>query len=223
VTRRLPAPSFFLVTLLALAAPTAADEHIPAVQAELADLYQRLDAIVGNADATPAHKQSLVADELDRRLDYGYLAAAALGPQIEGFSREQFAGFAHAYARFLQDFFVGMVATAEKTELEILETRETDEGFVAVRAASKPRRGVIPGSLRVPRSPSKGDYVTYLFRKSSGGWRIAGISFGGVDLSTTLRGQLESFLAKNDPDALIAELRRRNAEYRGTNPFEPKG
>jgi len=61
--------------------------------------------------------------------------------------------------------------------------------------------------------------VSYAFRKSRGAWRIAGVSLGGVDVSTTFRGQLHAFLAKNDPDALIAELRRRNADYEGTNPF----
>jgi ABC-type transporter MlaC component len=222
VTRRLPAPlalTLFALSLFALAVPARADGHIPAVQAELAAFYERIGAIVEDDDVEPAQTQALVARELDRRLDYGYLAAAALGRQIEGFSREQFADFAHAYAQFLQDFFVGLIATSDEVKLKILDTREDAEGRVIVKAKSKPRRGVIPGSLRVARSPTSGDTVSYAFRKSSGGWRIAGISLGGIDVSTTFRGQLQAFLTKNDPDALIAELRRRNAEYQGTNPF----
>lgn len=227
MTRRLPAAlalTLRALTVLALSVPALtgaarADGHLPAVQAELATFYERIDAIVDDDDADPAQTRALVARELDRRLDYGYLAAAALGNQIEGFSRRQFADFAHAYAQFLQDFFVGLIATSDKIELKILDTRQDAEGRVIVKARSKPRRGVIPGSLRVARSPTSGDTVSYAFRKSSGGWRIAGVSLGGIDVSTTFRGQLQAFLAKNDPDALIAELRRRNAEYEGTNPF----
>ncbi len=223
MTRRLPVllglTLFALAALAALAGPAAADGHIPTVQAELGAFYERVGAIVEDDDATPAQTRALVARELDRRLDYGYLAAAALGSRIESFSREQFAGFAHAYAQFLQDFFVGLIASSDGVELKILDTREDAEGRVIVKARSKPRKGIIPGSLRVPRSPSSGDSVSYAFRKSRGGWRIAGVSFGGVDVSTTFRGQFEAFLAKNDPGALTAELRRRNAEYEGTNPF----
>jgi ABC-type transporter MlaC component len=218
VTRRLPA---LLATLLVLAAPAAAQQDIPAVEAEVTALYQSLGAILDDDAATPVDKQSRVAREIDRRLDYGYLAASALGANAEGFSREQFAAFAHAYAQFLQDFFVGLVATSEQTELKVLRTNQPAPDLVAVRVASTPRRGVIPGSLRVPRSPTQGDFVTYMYHRSRGTWRIGGVSFGGVDLSTTLRGQLQAFLDKNDPDALIAELRRRNAEYQGTNPFAP--
>lgn len=224
MTRRLPAlpglaPLVLAMLLLAAGGAARAEGNVPAVQAELASFYERIDAILEDDDATADQKHALVARELDRRLDYGYLAAAALGNRIEAFSREQFADFAHAYAQFLQDFFVGLVASSEDPELEVLETREDAEGRVIVKAASKPRKGYVPGALRVPRSPTAGDTVSYAFRDSRGRWRIAGVSLGGVDVSSTFRGQFEAFLARNDPEALIAEIRRRNAEYEGTNPF----
>lgn len=221
MTRRLPALlGTALLVVASLPLRAAADDPIMAVQMDLAEFYQRLAAIVGDKAATPEDKQALVARELDRRLDYGYLAAAALGDQGKSFSREQFAAFAHAYARFLQDFFVGVVASSQDPKLEILGTRQDAEGRVIVKARSKPRKGYMPGALRLPRSPTKGDTVSYAFRKTSGGgWRIGGVSFGGVDVSTTFRGQFEAFLSRNDPDALIAELRKRNREAETKNPF----
>jgi len=90
---------------------------------------------------------------------------------------------------------------------------------VTARTAGKARKGFIPGSMRIPRTSPEGRVVTYGLRQRRGAWRIQSVSFGGVDTSTTFRGQFESFLRSGTPDALTEELRKRNRAAAEKNPF----
>jgi ABC-type transporter MlaC component len=57
-------------------------------------------------------------------------------------------------------------------------------------------------------------------RRQRGDWRIIAIRIDGVDLAHNFRDQFEAVLGRSDPDALIAELRKRNAEREAQNPWE---
>jgi ABC-type transporter MlaC component len=203
--------------LLATPAPaqsSAGDE----AQAFLAGFHQRIDAIASDADASPDDKRSRVATELAAHLDYGHLAAAALGQSGDAFYKEQFANFAQEYGVFLTDFFIGTIAASEPEPLRVLDVKEQD-GLVTVRTAGKARKGFIPGSMRVPRQSPEGRVVTYGLRVRHGAWRFQSVAFGGVDTSATFRGQFESFLRSGTPEALTAELRKRNRAAAEKNPF----
>ena len=207
------------LVLLCFAAPTHADTHLGEdAKAFLSAFHDRIDAIVSDADAGPDDKRALVAKELQGHLDYGHLAAAALGQSAEKFSKQQFADFAYEYGVFLTDFFLGSIAASEPEPLRVLDVTQRGEGVV-IRTAGKPRRGFIPGSMRIPRQSPEGRVVTYGLRKRSGVWRFQSVSFGGVDVSTTFRGQFESFLRSSSPDELNAELRKRNRAAAEKNPF----
>lgn len=207
-----------LVTGL-LAAPAHADSHLgDEAQTFLTGFHERIDAIVSDADAGPDDKRARVAKELAAHLDYGHLAAAALGKSAEGFSKQQFADFAQAYGVFVTDFFLGTIAASEPEPLRILDVKQQGDR-VTVRTAGKPRIGFIPGSMRIPRQSPEGRIVTYGLRQRHGAWRVQSVAFGGVDTSVTFRGQFESFLRSGTPDALTAELLKRNRAAAEKNPF----
>ena len=213
--------NFVLLALVAglLAAPAQADSHLgDEARTFLTGFHERIDAIVSDADAGPDDKRARVANELAAHLDYGHLAAAALGKSAEGFSKEQFADFAQEYGVFLTDFFIGSIAASEPEPLKILDVNQQGDR-VTVRTAGKARKGFIPGSMRIPRTSPEGRVVTYGLRQHRGAWRIQSVSFGGVDTSTTFRGQFESFLRSGTPDALTEELRKRNRAAAEKNPF----
>jgi ABC-type transporter MlaC component len=202
-----------------LASPARADSHLgDEARTFLAGFHERIDAIVSDADAGPDDKRARVAKELAAHLDYGHLAAAALGKSAEGFSKEQFADFAQEYGVFLTDFFIGSIAASEPEPLKILDVNQQGDR-VTLRTAGKARKGFIPGSMRIPRESPEGRVVTYGLRQRRGAWRIQSVSFGGVDTSTTFRGQFESFLRSGTPDALTEELRKRNRAAAEKNPF----
>ena len=50
-------------------------------------------------------------------------------------------------------------------------------------------------------------------------FRIVTIRIEGGDVSRNFRERFRAVLERSDPDALIAELRKRNAEPEAQNPF----
>ena len=99
--------------LLVAASPARADLETEA-RTFLAAFHDAVDAVVSDEATTPEQKRQLVMDGLDRHLDHGFLAARALGPRAQDFTREQFADFSRAYARFLTDFFTVTIARSER-------------------------------------------------------------------------------------------------------------
>lgn len=215
--------SCLILVGLVLAQAGAARADLDAeARAFLAAFHEGVDTVVSDEDTTPDQKRQLVMDGLDRHLDYGFLASRALGPRGKDFTREQFADFARAYSRFLADFFTVTIARSEREPLEILEVAVAqggEGGPVRVRVQGKPRKGYIPGSMRVPRQGAEAGVMTYTLRKRGDRWLFQGVAFGGIDVTTTYRGQFDAFLESSSPDELIAELHKRNARAREDNPF----
>jgi ABC-type transporter MlaC component len=211
-----------LAALSLLPAATARADLDTEARAFLTAFHERVDAIVSDEATTPDQKRDLVSAGLDRHLDYGYLASSALGSRGKDFSREQFANFAREYSRFLADFFTVTIARSEPEPLNILQVDVAQDGQggpVRARVQGKARRGYMPGAMRIPREGAEAGVMTYTLRKRGDMWLFRGVAFGGIDVSTTFRGQFDSFLKSKTPEELTAELARRNAKARDDNPF----
>lgn len=213
--------SLLALGLVLVAVPPArADDPAAGVRAAAEALYARIEAIRSDETTSPDHKRALVAQAFDDVLDYGVLAGSALGPLREEFTREQYAEFSREYARYLTDVFTGVVASRTGETHEISEVVWDPEREHAVVVATGPlRMEAWPGTLAHAGARKSKASTELVWRQRHGAWRIVSVTLGSIHVSSNFRQQFEAFLEREDPDALIAELARRNRENAEKNPF----
>lgn len=206
--------------LLAAALPGRADDPAAEVRATAQALFARVEAIRSDETASPDERRARMEAVFGGALDHGVLASSALGPLRERFTREQYADFAREYARHLTDVFTRVAVARTGERHEITEVRwDPDREHAVVVATGPLRMEAWPGAVIRP-TRSKGKARTELvMRRRHGAWRIVSVTLGSVHVSSNFRSQFEAFLQREDPDALIAELARRNRANAENNPF----
>lgn len=211
--------AWIAAAFLAAAAPGRAQEAPPAEARQAAEqLLGSLNRILfEDDDADAEEKRALVERTIRERLDLGAMAAAALGPLAGSFTREQYANLSAEYARYLTHLYVGRLARAEK-KFEIVDATYDPEKKVATFRTLGAPRDRLPYSRRRATSdqPSR---VDLHFRPRQEMWRMVGLVVEGMSIERNFREQFQSVLGREDPDALIAELHRRNQQLDEENPF----
>jgi ABC-type transporter MlaC component len=89
-----------------------------------------------------------------------------------------------------------------------LQTRAAMRSSMANVASARQRqsnRTVFEGSFRMSQR--------------RGRWNIVAMRFNGVDLNRVFAAQFAALLERSSPDSLIEELRKRNRENAGKDPF----
>jgi phospholipid transport system substrate-binding protein len=199
----------------ALAADAAAE-----ARAALQPVLVKVVATARDENASPEAKRALIEHELAIWIDYGQMSKVALGPQAEKFSTQQVTEFGQEFERYLSDVYIRRIARFREKEIEITQTiLDAKTGVVTVHTLGGAPLG--PFKVVSPRhkEATRAD-VEYLLRRKGGDWRILAIRIDGVDLVRNFRDQFQAVLERSDPDALIAELRKRNAEREAQNPWE---
>lgn len=190
------------------AAPAAARATLEAL---LADLWA-----VTSGTASDAVKRDAAWKLVETHLDTAALARGALGPAAERFTREEYADFAEEYSRYVTWLLVRRIADAEQPA-ELLEVSAAEGSErVHARVRGRERRRAFDFQRHAP--PGRVE-IRLSLRQSYGEWRVAGMSFDGVDVSADFRDQFASVLQGSAPADLIADLRRRNRENASQNPF----
>jgi phospholipid transport system substrate-binding protein len=218
-------PGIRSVVLAAIAATAVAPGAVAAddaaeARAALQPVLAKLVATARDEKASPEAKRALIEHELTIWLDYGQMSKVALGAQAEKFSSQQVTEFTLEFERYLSDVYIRRIARFREKEIEIKEASlDAKTGVVTVHTLG----GVPLGPYKVVsprhRENTRAD-VEYLLRRKGGDWRILAIRIDGVDLVRNFRDQFQAVLERSDPDALIAELRKRNAEREAENPWE---
>jgi ABC-type transporter MlaC component len=208
------------LAVLIVAAPGASAAN-PAAEAaaQLEPVLAEIVATAHDAGSSPAAKRALIEHQLATWLDYGHMATVALGPLAERLSSRQLAEFSQEFQRYLADVYIRRVARFDEERVEI-EGASADSASGIVMART--RGGAPLGAYRdLPsRRMVKGlAQVEYAMQRRHGDWRIIAIRVGGVDLARNFGEQFQSVPQRSDPDALIAELRKRNAEREAQNPW----
>jgi ABC-type transporter MlaC component len=209
------------LAMLWLAAPVHAQEPgsagDPAAPAA-AVLQQLFDGVfaVSSSDAPGAHKRDAIESMLYERLDGSALTAAALGPLAERFSREEYADFSHAYVHYVTGRLVQRVADAEQPAHLVEAKLDAETGHVHALALGRDRRKVFRFQKNQPEGRSE---LRFTLRETHGEWRVAGLHIDAFDVSKSFRDQFASVLQREEPAALIQDLRRRNRELADADPF----
>lgn len=213
--------SIAFAAAVAWAIAPAAGAEDPAAEAKAA-LSPVLVEIVDTArdeDASPEAKRALVERELAIWIDYGHMSTVALGPQAKMWSSQQRVEFAQEFERYLSDVYIRRIANFREKEIEIKEASlDAKTGVVTVRTLGGAPLGTYRDVHSRQRAKARAD-VDYLLRRQRGEWRIIAIRIDGVDLARNFREQFQAVLERSDPDGLIAELRKRNAERDAQNPW----
>lgn len=201
------------------AAPEA-DAPAPAeARAVVEKLVRDINHAVHEVDA-PSAQRALAERALARRLDFGAMASLALGERAQDLSRERFADFAAEYERYLTQLYVRRIAQIGDRHAEIGEAGfDADKGVARFRILGAFRR---PMSFPVRRSkegPRRLHTDLFLTRRGEE-WRIVSVRIENVSVERTFREQFEAYLERNDPEALVQELRQRNDARDEENPFE---
>jgi ABC-type transporter MlaC component len=203
-------------------APTAALAEDPAVEAKaaLSSVLGEISATARDENLSADQKRALIEHELAIWIDYGHMSAVALGSRAELFSSQELAEFYQEFERYLSDVYIRRIVRFRENEIEIKQASLDEKtGIVMVRTLGGAPLGAFPG-LATRRMWKERADVDYLLREKRGEWRIIAIRIDGVDTARVFRDQFQAVLGRSDPDALIADLRKRNAEREAKNPFD---
>jgi len=208
------------------AEPTGGGEAIPdsgpAAQAaeRIETVFDQIAAITGDATGDPDAKRAELEHLITPLLDYPALTRAALGPLAQRFSREQYGEFSHEYARYVTDTLVQRFALypgeAGRVESASYDAKRSLVHVVAQGVATTYGHPALQRLRKL--EPIRLDLF---LAERYGEWRIAGVERGGVNVSRSFREQFTAVLERQDPAALIEQLRDRNREADANNPFAP--
>lgn len=179
------------------------------VAREMQAMFDEIAEIGADPDIDADHKRLAVAWRMSEQLDYATLTRAALGPLAETFTREQYADFAHEYARFVTWSFARRPAATRGVPIIVQEAEyDAAKELVLVKARGVATASGYPGVRRLRNlEPTR---IALTLAKRRGDWRVGRVVLEGVDVGITFQAQFRSVLDRSDPDTLIAELRERN-------------
>jgi len=200
-------------------ASSAAEDPAAEARAAIAPVFAGITATARDEQLSPKQKRALIEHELSIWIDFGSVALTSLGPRAEQFSREQLAEFNQEFERYLLDVYIRRIVRFRDNDVEIRSASYDEKREMAtIRILGG---ASLAGSARVTRQAWKPRAeVDYVLRKRRGEWRIVAVRIDGIDMGRFFGDQFEAVLARSGPDGLIGELRQRNAEREGDNPFE---
>jgi ABC-type transporter MlaC component len=219
--RRALASTAFAIAMI-LPYPGLADPAAEA-SAALSAMHADLIAILSDEAMDPSRRRPLVEHFLTSNLDLTRMVTEALGLHFELMNKTQFAEFSREYSHFLTfvylqemswvrrdggDFEVVAAEFNQRSGEVELQTRAAMRSSMANVASARQRqsnRTVFEGSFRMSQR--------------RGRWNIVAMRFNGVDLNRVFAAQFAALLERSSPDSLIEELRKRNRENAGKDPF----
>ena len=206
-----------LVLAIALGA-NAEDDPAADAAARTQQLFDAVAAITGDSDIPADAKRARVVSLITPFLDYASLTRAALGPDAKRFSHEEYSEFSHEYSRFVTASLVRRFAVFPGQSNPVEGARFDEKRKIAIVIShSVEAKPGYPGIRRLAKlEPLK---IELALRQRHGEWRLAGLRRGGVDVGRTFREQFASVLEREEPAALIAQLRERNRQTDAENPF----
>jgi ABC-type transporter MlaC component len=180
--------------------------------------FSRLGEILKDAAIAPDQKRALLRTELGNQVAFGVMAHSAIGDAADDFSTEQVAEFTQEMTRYLTDLLIRRMAGGQVDEITGVSTIDAERKIVAVDATGNVGFGHVLEYYT--RTHKKTDVPSrYVLNQRRGKWQFIAIQIDGVDIARTLRGQLGAASEKLGPEALIAELQRRNNARDAENPF----
>jgi len=190
-------PTVVVVALLAMAAPARAETASANASEWIADLGNRVVAILKDQQATPERRQKFRA-LIDERFAMPAIAQFVAGRYWRTASETDRQQFIVAFTDYMVDFYTVRFVDYGNQTLKILGQR-TGEGTVTVASQVINPNGV-PGvqlDWRVGQTPE--------------GFKITDVAIGGVSLAITKRDEFAAVIQRNSGKiaALTAELDRR--------------
>lgn len=203
-------------------APGLADP-VSEARAALSAMHAEMTAIVRDEAENPARRRALLEHFLTSNLDLTGMAAEALGTHLELMDKAQFAEFAREYSHFLTYVYLQEISWVKRDggDFEIVGAElDPESGAVQIETRAALRTSMANVAVaRQRRSKQLAFEGSYRLLERHGRWSIVAMRFNGVDLNRVFGAQFAAMLDGRSPEALIEELRKRNRDNAGRDPF----
>jgi phospholipid transport system substrate-binding protein len=205
VRRRRPALSLALGLLLALATAlatpvSAADAgaeqpRAPAAERAVAQLNDRLLAIVNDDSKDTAAREQALAGVLRGALDFHTIADFVLGRHGRQLSESERARFRQAFADYVTSTYARLLSRNAIAELDITVSRRVT-----------PRTAAVATHVEQNRDEAT-RWIWRLHCTQQGEWRVVDLQTPGASLAVNYRSAFGSLMNSQGFDALIQEIR----------------
>ncbi len=159
-----------------------------------------LDVLRG--DGTRAAKREEIVRIADEHFAFATIAKLSLGRGWRDFSTEQRDEYVQLFRIFLAQRYGTQLDRFSGEDVAVLSERPEPRGDATVRTEL-----IRPTGDRVR--------VDYRLRQYDGNWRIIDVTIEGVSLVGSFRSQFREVLKDGGPQALLQQLREKNASENG--------
>jgi len=219
--RQALASTAFAVAMI-LPCPGLADP-VAEASAALSAMHADLIAIIRDEAEDPSRRRPLVEHFLTSNLDLTRMVTEALGTHFELMNKTQFAEFSREYSHFLTYVYLQEMSWVRPDggDFEIVGAElDPKSGAVEIQTRAAMRSSMANVAAARQRRSNRNVFEgSYLLNQRHGRWNIVAMRFNGVDLNRVFAAQFAAMLEKRSPESLIEELRKRNLENAGKDPF----
>ena len=132
------------------------------------------------------------------RFDFTTMSRLVLARNWKRFSKDQQARFEVEFKTFLAKQYGTRLDSYQQEKVEVLGERAEPRGDVTVRT-------------RIVGGDFEGADVDYRLRGKDGNWLVIDVVIEGISLVSNYRDQFKSVVGSGGPEALLDELKRKNA------------
>jgi len=180
-----------------LATPCLADDPSEAERIVRETVDQVLE-VLARKDLDTDQRVRQIEQITYQRFDFATISRLVLSRKWKEFSPEQREDFLTQFKLLLSRSYGTRINRYEQEEVAILGHRVEPRGDVTVKT-------------RIEGGTADGIEVDYRMRKKEGPWLVIDVIIEGVSLVSSYRSQFKEILGHGGPNALLEQLREKNA------------
>jgi len=189
----------WLAPLAAIPADGVASSGAVAVVSQTVD---DVLAILNDPNLTSEARRSRIEQVAYDRFDFKTMSQLVIARHWRSFSPEQRKEFIREFKAFLSRTYGDRIDRYSNERVEIVGERPAPRGDVKVMT-------------RIVGGEYEGAEVEYRLRERDGTWRVIDVKVEGISLVINYRDQFKALLAREGPEGLLEQLKKKNAEVGG--------
>ena len=154
--------------------------------------------VLKDHELSKVERRTRVQEIAYTRFDFGTMSRLVLARNWNLFSGAQQAEFEREFKTFLARSYGSRLDAYDQQEVQIVGEEPETRGDVTIRT-------------RVLGGDFEGAAIDYRLRDRDGEWRVIDVVIEGISLVANYRDQFKVVLSRGGPDALLRELREKNA------------
>lgn len=164
-------------------------------------------AILTDKTTTPQVRDQRLGELLRKRMDLRTLARLTLGKHWANLNPQQQDAFVDLYADHLLGIYTPLAALFAGEKVQVSEDRAESNGDHTVVVRVSDQKGAAGSERQVA-------LITARMRQVEVGWRAIDVTVEGISIAQTFRSQFQPLVQKSGAEALLQQLRQKNAQLR---------